>query len=94
MTPRCDLPTDRLCLRRWLPSDRAPFAALNADPRVMEYFPATMSQDESDALVDRIEDEERIPSDAPDWYFEAELQRSGLWEMMERCYPTPVAQSQ
>ena len=32
-----------------------------------------------------------IPADAPDWYFEAELQRSGLWEMMERCYPTPVA---
>ena len=32
---------------------------------------------------------ERIPADAPDWYFEAELQRSGLWEMMERCYPTP-----
>ena len=37
---------------------------------------------------------ERIPPDAPDWYFEAELQRSGLWEMMERCYPTPIAQSQ
>lgn len=37
---------------------------------------------------------ERIPADAPDWYFEAELQRSGLWEMMERCYPSPVAQSQ
>ena len=37
---------------------------------------------------------ERIPADAPDWYFEAELQRSGLWEMMERCYPTPIAQSQ
>jgi hypothetical protein len=37
---------------------------------------------------------ERIPSDAPDWYFEAELRRSGLWEMMERCYPSPQAQSQ
>ena len=37
---------------------------------------------------------ERIPADAPDWYFEAELQRSGLWEMMERCYPSTVAQSQ
>jgi type VI protein secretion system component VasF len=38
--------------------------------------------------------QERIPSDAPDWYFEAELRRSGLWEMMERCYPSPQAQSQ
>ena len=37
---------------------------------------------------------DRIPADAPDWYFEAELQRSGLWDMMERCYPSPVAQSQ
>ena len=38
--------------------------------------------------------QERIPSDAPDWYFEAELRRSGLWEMMECCYPSPQAQSQ
>jgi hypothetical protein len=37
---------------------------------------------------------ERIPRAAPDWYFEAELRRSGLWEMMERCYPTAQAQSQ
>jgi hypothetical protein len=37
---------------------------------------------------------ERIPRDAPDWYFEAELRRSGLWEMMERCYPSSQAQSQ
>ena len=37
---------------------------------------------------------ERIPADAPDWFFEAELRRSGLWEMMERCYPTPQAQAQ
>jgi hypothetical protein len=38
--------------------------------------------------------QERIPADAPDWHFEAELRRSGLWEMMERCYPTPQAQAQ
>ncbi len=37
---------------------------------------------------------ERIPRQAPDWYFEAELRRSGLWEMMERCYPSSQAQSQ
>ncbi len=36
----------------------------------------------------------KIPADAPDWFFEAELRRSGLWDMMERCYPTPQAQSQ
>ena len=32
-----------------------PFAALNADPIVMEYFLAPLSRAESDALVDRIE---------------------------------------
>lgn len=38
--------------------------------------------------------QERIPADAPDWYFEEELRRSGLWDMMERCYPSPQSQSQ
>jgi hypothetical protein len=38
--------------------------------------------------------QERIPPTAPDWYFEAELKRSGLWEMMERCYPSAQSQSQ
>ncbi len=49
------LSTDRLCLRRWIPADRAPFAALNGDPRVMEYFPGVLSRAESDALASRIE---------------------------------------
>jgi RimJ/RimL family protein N-acetyltransferase len=50
-----ELQTDRLRLRRWSPADRAPFAALNADPRVMEFFPALMSREESDAAADRID---------------------------------------
>ena len=45
--------TERLFMRQWRPSDRAPFAELNADPRVMEYFPAPLERDESDALADR-----------------------------------------
>ena len=49
------LRTDRLLLRRWQPEDRAPFAALNADPEVMEHFPAQLTRAESDASVDRIE---------------------------------------
>ena len=52
-----------------------------------QLYPAT----EADVRLVR---QERIPSDAPDWFFEAELRRSGLWEMMERCYPTPQAQAQ
>jgi RimJ/RimL family protein N-acetyltransferase len=49
-----DIRTERLLLRRWRPSDRGPFAALNADPRVMEFFPAPLSRAESDAVAGRI----------------------------------------
>ena len=48
------LHTDRLILREWRDSDRAPFAAMNSDPRVMGFFPQLLSRRESDALVDRI----------------------------------------
>ena len=47
--------TERLLLRGWTGADRAPFAVMNADPRVMEHFPETYSRERSDALVDRIE---------------------------------------
>lgn len=48
--------SERLRLRRWKESDREPFARLNADPRVMEFFPACLSRKESDQLLDhRIE---------------------------------------
>ena len=50
-----ELRTERLLLRRWRDSDREPFAALNADPEVMEHFPGPMTREESDAFVDRIE---------------------------------------
>jgi RimJ/RimL family protein N-acetyltransferase len=49
------LQTERLLLRRWRPEDRAPFAAMNADPEVMEHFAARLTPAESDAFVDRIE---------------------------------------
>jgi len=49
------LPGGRVVLRRWRAADRAPFAALNADPRVMAYFPARPDRRQSDALVDRFE---------------------------------------
>jgi ribosomal-protein-alanine N-acetyltransferase len=46
--------TERLVLRRWRPEDRVAFAAMNADPRVMEYFPAPQTREESDRFADRI----------------------------------------
>lgn len=50
-----ELRTPRLLLRRWRDTDRPPFATLNADPLVMEHFPAPLRPNESDDLVDRIE---------------------------------------
>lgn len=52
-TPERQLRTDRLLLRGWRESDLEPFAALNADPEVMRYFPAPMTREESDALAGR-----------------------------------------
>jgi RimJ/RimL family protein N-acetyltransferase len=51
MSEPVELRTERLLLRQWRDSDLAPFAALNADPRVMEFFPSTLTRDASDALA-------------------------------------------
>ncbi len=42
-------------LRHWCEADRAPFAAMNADPAVMEFFPKPLTRTQSDALIGRIE---------------------------------------
>ncbi|HEV2426768.1 MAG TPA: GNAT family N-acetyltransferase [Acidimicrobiales bacterium] len=49
-----ELVTARLTMRGFVDADLEPFAALNADPRVMEFFPSTLRRDESDAMVARI----------------------------------------
>jgi ribosomal-protein-alanine N-acetyltransferase len=46
---------ERIILRPWRDEDRASFAALNADPRVMEFFPDLLSRADSDAAVDIIQ---------------------------------------
>jgi RimJ/RimL family protein N-acetyltransferase len=46
--------TERTLLRRWHQADREPFAEMNADPEVMEYFPSVLSREESEAAVDWI----------------------------------------
>lgn len=45
--------TARLVLREWREEDREPWAAMNADPEVMEFFPSTLVRAESDAAFDR-----------------------------------------
>lgn len=44
--------TDRLLLRPWKQEDLIPFAELNADPRVREYFPGILTSEESNDLVE------------------------------------------
>ena len=47
--------TERLRVRLWTEADRAAFRRMNADPRVMKFFPSTLSEAESDALLARIQ---------------------------------------
>jgi RimJ/RimL family protein N-acetyltransferase len=56
MTSAPTLNTPRLLLRPWRDEDLAPFAEMNADPRVMEFFPKRLDRVESDLLVTRIRD--------------------------------------
>ena len=71
MGPFDELRTPRLLLRRWREEDKAPFAAMNADPEVMRYFEATLDEESSNAWVDVIE--ERFQS-----------QGFGLWALQRR----------
>jgi RimJ/RimL family protein N-acetyltransferase len=49
------LTTERLLLRRWRPSDRHPFEALNADSRVMEFMPGVLSPALTGRVIARIQ---------------------------------------
>jgi RimJ/RimL family protein N-acetyltransferase len=48
--------TSRLLMRRWRDGDRDAYTAMNADPEVMRYFPATLDRAASNSSIDRIED--------------------------------------
>ncbi len=50
------LTTARLTLRRWCDDDLPAFAALNADPRVREFFPSTQTYEESAESMQHIRD--------------------------------------
>lgn len=49
------LETPRLRLRAWQMQDYFPFFEMNADPKVMQYFPKLLLKQESDALADRFQ---------------------------------------
>ncbi|OGN55183.1 MAG: GNAT family N-acetyltransferase [Chlamydiae bacterium RIFCSPHIGHO2_12_FULL_44_59] len=54
--PTAIIQTERLILRQWCDQDLEPFAVMNADPHVMEFFPSTLSRKESNDLAKRIAD--------------------------------------
>lgn len=54
MTGAPMLRTERLLLRDWTDADMVPFAAINADPRVMEFLGPIMGRTASDELATRI----------------------------------------
>jgi RimJ/RimL family protein N-acetyltransferase len=49
------LETERLRLRQWNASDREPFGQLNADARVMAFFPSPLTRAERDAMAAKCE---------------------------------------
>jgi ribosomal-protein-alanine N-acetyltransferase len=48
--------TERLILRPWRDEDFAPFAQMNADPQVWEFFPSVLTRKESDASIQYFQD--------------------------------------
>ena len=56
MTKPTSIRTARLLLRYWCDNDYPAFAAMNADPKVMQYFPKILDRAESDQFANRIRD--------------------------------------
>lgn len=46
--------TERLILRPFRDADRDAWAAMNADPEVMRHFAETLTREQADALIDRV----------------------------------------
>ncbi len=54
--PAPNLTTQRLLLRHWQKSDYHPFFSINSNPKVMEFFPKLLSENESQELADLFEE--------------------------------------
>lgn len=66
--------TERLLLRAWREDDLAPYAQMNADPQVREFFPSLLTREESDAEAGAIQ--QKCVADGF-CFFAAELRESG-----------------
>lgn len=54
MAELIEFETERLLLRQWRDGDLDAFAAINADPRVMEFFPEPLGRRASDEMAQEI----------------------------------------
>jgi len=60
------LQTERTILRPWTDSDVEPWIALNADARVMEFFPSTYTRERAQASAATLR--ERLERDGYGWW--------------------------
>lgn len=68
--------TDRLILRLWKPDDLPLFAAMNKDERVMRYFPAILTDEQTEAFYNRIQ----VEFERNGWgLYAVELKSSGMF---------------
>lgn len=68
--------TERLILRSWEPADLPLFVAMNKDARVMKYFPSLLTEKDTEAFYNRIQDE----FNRKGWgLYAVELKSSGLF---------------
>jgi len=91
MTDIIEFETSRLRLRQWRDQDFKAFAKMNADAKVMEYYPSIITSEQSDELADKIQ--ERIKENG--WGFWAlELKSTntfiGFTGLNEPSYDLPV----
>lgn len=55
MTELIEVQTERLILRQWRKEGWSEFAIINSDPVVMEFYPCTLSTEESNELGQKLE---------------------------------------
>jgi ribosomal-protein-alanine N-acetyltransferase len=84
-----EIATERLLLRRWRDVDRGPFAEMNADPLVMRYFPNAMTREQSDSMIERIENGFRANGFGL-WAIEVEGRFVGYTGLNRTSFETPM----
>ena len=81
-------------LRRWINADFEPLVAMNADPRVMEFFPSIDSREETEGMWRRIHEHFALYGFGP-WAMEVDGTFAGWLGLMRtgfEAYFTPCVE--